>query len=124
MKLLSNMVKRLSTITLTALLALGLCGTAFATDPEISGMKKQDKAKEVQSVVKQTKIEAQKPDTINVNSADLEELQSLKGVGVAKAKAIIVFRENNGKFTSIDQMTQVSGLGESFVEQNKSKVSF
>jgi competence protein ComEA len=124
MKLLSNMVKRLSTITLTALLALGLCSTAFATDLETSSMKKQDKAKEAQSAVKQTKSEAQRPDTINVNRADLEQLQALKGVGAAKAKAIIEFRENNGKFNSIDQMTQVSGLGESFVEKNKSRVIF
>jgi competence protein ComEA len=117
-------VKRLSRLIITAFFALGLASSVSAGDPEESAMKKQDKAKEVQSVVKQTKSEAQRPDTINVNRADLEQLQALKGVGVAKAKAIIVFRENNGKFTSIDQMTQVSGLGESFVEQNKSMVSF
>lgn len=117
-------VKRLSRLIITAFFALGLASSVSAGDPEESAMKKQDKAKEVQSVVKQTKSETQRPDTINVNRADLEQLQALKGVGVAKAKAIIVFRENNGKFTSIDQMTQVSGLGESFVEQNKSMVSF
>ena len=48
---------------------------------------------------------------ININTANLELLQSLPGIGPARANAIISHRENHGSFSSIEGLLQVSGIG-------------
>ncbi|MFP7169671.1 ComEA family DNA-binding protein [Terribacillus sp. 7520-G] len=62
-------------------------------------------------------------DKININQADAEALTELNGVGEAKAQAIIAFREENGPFTSIDQLTEVPGIGEKSLENMKDQIS-
>lgn len=49
---------------------------------------------------------------VNINMASAEELMSLTGIGPTKAQAIVDYRTNFGNFTSIDQLTNVSGIGE------------
>lgn len=56
---------------------------------------------------------------VNINSADMETLASLKGVGSARAAAIIADREANGPFTSIEDLIRVKGIGEQTVEWNR-----
>jgi competence protein ComEA len=53
---------------------------------------------------------------VNINSADEETLASLKGIGPAKAAAIIADRHTNGPFTSIEDLARVKGIGEKTVE--------
>jgi len=48
---------------------------------------------------------------VNINSATLAELTTLPGIGEAKAQAIIAYREQNGAFTSVEQLLAVSGIG-------------
>lgn len=59
---------------------------------------------------------------VNINSATLEELKTLNGVGDAKANGIIEYREKNGGFTSIDQIKEVDGIGEKMFEKIKDKI--
>lgn len=47
---------------------------------------------------------------ININTADAEELQLLPGIGPALSSAIIEYRSTNGKFESIDEIMNVSGI--------------
>ena len=49
---------------------------------------------------------------ININTATAEELDTLPGIGPAKAAAIIAWREENGPFRYPEELIQVSGIGE------------
>lgn len=49
--------------------------------------------------------------TIDLNSADASQLESLPGVGPATAAAIVAWRESNGKFSSVEQLMDVRGIG-------------
>lgn len=61
--------------------------------------------------------------TININTATLEELMSINGLGEAKAKAIIKYREENGYFKIIDDLLNVSGIGEALFEKFKEYIT-
>ncbi len=50
---------------------------------------------------------------VNINTADSKMLMSLQGIGEAKAAAIIAYREENGLFTSKEDIKKVSGIGDS-----------
>ena len=60
--------------------------------------------------------------TVSLNSATVEELITLPGVGPATAEAIIAHREEAGHFTSIEQLMDVSGIGPAKFAQLKDKV--
>ncbi len=60
---------------------------------------------------------------ININTADEKELDSLPGVGPAKAQDIISYREENGGFQSIEDIKNVKGIGESSFEKLKDKIT-
>ena len=62
---------------------------------------------------------------LNINIANADELSSkLKGVGKAKAAAIIQWRETNGKFTSLEDVDEVKGIGPALLEKNKAVIRF
>ncbi len=52
---------------------------------------------------------------VNINTASAVELAELNGIGDAKAKLIIEYREKNGPFKSVDDLRQVKGIGEKMV---------
>lgn len=68
-------------------------------------------------------MEQVKVASINVNQAGVEDLAKLKGVGKVKAKAIVAYREVNGKFTSLEELLKVKGIGEKFLVDNMSNIS-
>lgn len=65
---------------------------------------------------------SQSSTTVNINTADLTELQELPGVGPSKAQAIIAYREENGLFKSIEGLLEVSGFGEKTFEKLKDSI--
>ena len=63
-------------------------------------------------------------ETININTADRDTLiQVIKGVGDKKADAIIEYRETNGAFKSVSEITNVKGINEGILEANKDVLS-
>jgi competence ComEA-like helix-hairpin-helix protein len=61
--------------------------------------------------------------TININTADAATLTELDGIGDAKANAIIDYRKQHGPFKSIEQLADVKGIGEKFIEKNRDRIS-
>lgn len=60
---------------------------------------------------------------VNINTANAVELaDGLKGVGPAKAQAIITYREAHGPFRSADQLAEVKGIGLATVEKNRDQI--
>lgn len=55
-------------------------------------------------------------DIVHINTATLEELESLKGIGEVKAQAILDYRSENGKFLSPEELLQVDGIGPATLE--------
>lgn len=60
---------------------------------------------------------------VNINEAPLEVLTTLTGIGESKAIKIIEYRNNNGKFKNIEELKQVSGIGESIYEKIKNNIT-
>jgi len=56
---------------------------------------------------------------ISINDASIELLQTLRGIGAAKAQRIITFREEHGPFASVDELALVKGIGQKTVEKNR-----
>lgn len=59
---------------------------------------------------------------VNINTATLEELDNLPGIGPSLAERIIEYREENGKFNSIEDIQNVKGIGESKYNDIKEKI--
>lgn len=59
---------------------------------------------------------------VNINTADLNELKTINGIGDSKAQSIITHREKNGKFKTIDDIKNVTGIGEKIFENIKDKI--
>ena len=61
--------------------------------------------------------------TVNLNTASQTELETLPGVGPVTAKSILDWRQRNGRFTSVDQLTEVDGIGPARLEKLRDKVT-
>ena len=82
---------------LVTIIALGLSSLVFAADPG---------------------------DRVDINTASAEVLaETIHGVGLKRAQAIVLYREQHGAFTSIDQLAQVQGIGAKTVERNRDRLT-
>ena len=59
---------------------------------------------------------------ININKATMEELQTLPGIGEVKAKNIITYREEKGSFKSVDELSNIDGIGVKTVDKLRDMV--
>lgn len=59
---------------------------------------------------------------ININTATKEELMTLNGIGEVKATAILEYRRENGNFYTVDELTNVKGIGEKTLEKIRERV--
>jgi competence protein ComEA len=60
---------------------------------------------------------------VNINTADAVALaKALTGVGPAKARAIVSYRDKNGPFKSVDQLAMVEGISQKLIEKNRADI--
>ena len=65
----------------------------------------------------------EKNQKVNINKASKEELMTLSKIGESKALAIIEYRETNGNFKSIEDIKNVSGIGDKLFEEIKEYIT-
>ena len=68
-------------------------------------------------------VSESKSGKININTANSEELQSLKGIGPSTASSIIAYREEYGGFSSIEEIMNVKRIGEKTFAKIKDRIS-
>lgn len=82
---------------------------------EMSSSESEEVPEESESSESENKI-------ININTADAEELETLPGIGPATAAEIIEYREKVGIIRSVDELLNVSGIGEKKLEAIRDKI--
>ncbi|WJG10413.1 ComEA family DNA-binding protein [Aliiglaciecola sp. LCG003] len=87
------------------------CAIYVASAPALQAQTLQQK---IQTAKTQLKADTQK---INVNTADASQLQALPGIGAKKAAQIVAYREQNGQFSTLQDLTNVKGIGTRMVEK-------
>jgi len=102
------------------------------SDWEISAFKEEEKIKEelpkledknlITSNVEDDESDSTTDKKVNLNTATLEQLMTLTGIGESKAKAIIEYREKN-KFKTIEDLKEVSGIGDSIFDKIKENIT-
>ena len=60
---------------------------------------------------------------VNINTASIQELTTLNGIGESKAKAIVSYRDKNGKFKAIKDIMNVSGISETLFSKIKNNIT-
>ena len=56
---------------------------------------------------------------VNINKASAQEIaDSLNGIGLKKAEAIVDYRKDKGEFSSVDQLNNIKGIGEKTIAKN------
>lgn len=60
---------------------------------------------------------------VNLNTADADELATLPGIGKVKAEAILNYREERGGFSAIEELKEVSGIGDAIYEKLKEHIT-
>ena len=60
---------------------------------------------------------------VRLNSASIEQLMQLNGVGQKKAEAIVEYRNKNGKFNSVEDFMKIKGIGPALFNKNKDKLA-
>ena len=84
------------------------------------------KGEEVNSELDQAptsqKKEVGKEGKVNINTATVEELKTLKGIGEKKAEAIIEYRKKNGSFKNKEELMKVRGIGKKLYESFQERV--
>ena len=96
--------------------------------PSINDKEENEEITKDEEVVENTSqsnagSENNKSETVNINKASQTELETLPGIGPSTALKIINYRNENGKFSSIEDLKKVSGIGDSKFDNIKDLIS-
>ncbi|MDG6881773.1 competence protein ComEA helix-hairpin-helix repeat region [Phocoenobacter uteri] len=99
---------------------LGVLATSVVAKENVKSVPKEVQKTEV---TEQQQVALQDLNSVNINTATAAELKDkLVGIGTKKAQAIVEYRENNGTFLSVEQITEVSGIGKATLEKNRERI--
>ena len=70
----------------------------------------------------QKAVSAERDDRVNINTADTARLQEIKGIGASRAEDIINYRENNGRFETIEDIMKVPGIKQGMFEKIRDQI--
>ena len=70
-------------------------------------------------IEKPTPSKTEKENKVSLNTASKEELMSVKGIGESKADSIIKYRKEKGLFKSVEDLKQISGIGDNIYDKIK-----
>ena len=74
------------------------------------------------TTISQPRLSEPEDGRIDINTATLEEFESLPGIGPAIAERIINYRNVNGKFDIVEDLTEVSGIGDKTIEKLRDRI--
>ena len=92
----------------------------LSEDADITNLNPLQVVKDGDVVVIPLKVEVKK---VSINYATVEELMSVKGIGEAKARSIVEYREANGLFQSLEELMNITGIKEKTFEKLKEFLS-
>lgn len=96
----------------------------FSTEsPTIESSTKESFTKESSATGSSSSKSEKITTKININTASVEELQTLKGIGPATAKSIILYREEYGAFSAIEEIMNVKRIGEKTFAKIKERIT-
>ena len=97
---------------------------SFSTEsPTIESSTKESFTKESSATGNSSSKSEKITTKININTASVEELQTLKGIGPATAKSIILYREEYGAFSAIEEIMNVKRIGEKTFAKIKERIT-
>ena len=97
---------------------------SFSTEsPAIESSTKESFTKESSATGSSSSKSEKITTKININTASVEELQTLKGIGPATAKSIILYREEYGAFSAIEEIMNVKRIGEKTFAKIKERIT-
>ncbi|MEH6346655.1 MAG: helix-hairpin-helix domain-containing protein [Bermanella sp.] len=99
-----------------SLMLVMLCATGVWAEPLQQNKGLSIKAQET---VEEVKLQEA---AIDINNADAKQLSKLANVGLKKAQRIVEYRIAHGRFTSIDDLQNVKGIGKATVEKNRMRM--
>lgn len=81
------------------------------------------KGEDVAAITSGGVVTTQDDGLLNINKATATDLETLDGIGPAKAEAIIAYRTEKGNFSNIEELKEVSGIGEGVFSKIKDKIT-
>ncbi|MFZ7343522.1 ComEA family DNA-binding protein [Avibacterium volantium] len=112
---------KIKTVLSSLLLSIGLLSSfSVVAQSQLNEKVSSSTAQVLTDTIKEKSFIGEK---LNINTATASDIQrSLVGIGAKKAEAIVEYREKHGKFTAIEQLLEVQGIGKATLEKNRERI--